>query len=410
MKKIQRALALLNASISIMIAFSSIQAGAIEATNNPVTSAEPTQTASGYLIPEPTPQTETIDENTIVRSYEFTATQRPFSYTEAPQKLVFEGRQYTKLADSEEYYLKSEGVHYDIETKEFTQTEEKQGVSSRNDELFDPFYHVNQEGYEGEIPRFSVTYATSQGNSATTTKTTSVSYGAHIETPTAPDTLTKNGQTYKFTSWKTGAGEWEKNFYADLRLESDSIVYRFASNKSFNLESDTPKWANTEFDLMEEMQLDAGTHVIDSAKWLNSLQYDGEMYSRKIQFTISRYVTSYTAIYSAEISVKGAETLNAQATYKGTLEKQIENGTEYTVICKVTYTTEPLPTNAPTPTPEPTETPEVIEAMSDEVTEKKGMNPVLKFVLLIVVAGGVGGGALFFKNWWDKRQADNEEE
>ena len=371
--------------------------------------ATPTPTTDGYLIPEPTPQTEIVDADTIVKSYEFTALERPFVYSGAPQKVTIEGREYTKVTDSEQYFLKSEGVHYETEKKDFTQTVEKQNVSSRNDNMFDETLFISQEGYEGEIPRVSVSYATGRGDSTTRTQMTFVEYGEQLEAPTVPDTITKSGQQYKFYGWEQDGGRWVENFYADLRIESESETYRFASGKSINLETDAPKWEGVELDLMEEMKLDAGTHILVSAKWLNSLQYDGNNYSRKVRFTISRHVARYTAIYQAEITVDGGETLNAQAAYKGTLEKQVENGVEYAVICKVAYAAPPQETQAPTPTPEPTEAPEVVETISEEVTEEKGMNPILKFVLTILAAGGIGVGGFFIKNWWDKRQEDSEE-
>lgn len=378
-----------------------------EITPTSIAMPDDTMTAEPQLIPEPTPHIEELDENTISRSYEFIAQARPFEYKESPKTFVLDGRTYSLVPDSAEYFVKDQAPHFDIESKDFTETLEKRNVGAQNDDIFDETIWIERDGFTGEIPRIAVDYSTATEQGASRTATTRIAYGEQPETPTAPETIDKGGQRYTFDRWETNGDRWETNFYADLRLESNTPTCKLESGKTIDLEADSPQWKSIELSLMNEMRLDPGAHIISSAKWLNSLQADENSYSRKIRFIMQRHVVDYTAVYTAEIPGDSHEVLNAKAVYRGMLEKETENGIDYTVVCKMTYTAPPEVTPAPTPTPELTPTPEPsMEALAEP--EEKKSNPLLGFVMLVLVAGGLGVAAFVGKNWWDKRNAEEE--
>lgn len=375
--------------------------------------AEPKTSAENILVPEPTPQIEIIDENTITRSFEFTASERPFTY-KFDTNFTLDNRQYSYIKDSELYFLKLEQPKLEVETKDFKKTEEKQNVSNQDDSIFDDFIFIEENGYTGTIPRISVTYNTTSKAGTSHKKYYYVDYGENTEQPIAEKSITKNGKTFSFEKWDSSDSSWKENFYSDLNLTSvDSPVATLQSGKKINLDSDSPSWSKIKDDLLIEMHLDLGSNIINSAQWANSLQQDGNFYSRKIRFTIARNVRKYIAIYSTEIAGDSIEQLNAQATYQGTLNKEIENGVEYIVICTVQYSAPPLPTSAPTSTPEPTPTatPIATDISEQNVIEekpKKKNSLLFFFITGLVIIGGVVV-FIFIKNKFDDDEHDDDD-
>lgn len=374
--------------------------------------AEPKTSAENVLVPEPTPQIERIDENTITRSFEFTASERPFIY-KFDTTFTLDNRQYSYIKDSELYFLKLEQPKLEIETKDFTKTEQKQNVSNQDDSIFDEFIFIEENGYTGTIPRISVSYNTTSKAGTSHKKYYYVDYGENTEQPIAEKSITKNGKTFSFEKWDISDSSWEENFYSDLNLTAmDRPIATLQTGKKINLDSDSPSWSKIKDDLLIEMHLDLGSHIIHSAQWTNSLQQDESFYSRKIRFTIARNVRKYIAVYSTEIAGDSVEQLNAQATYQGTLNKEIENGIEYIVVCTVQYSAPPLPTPVPTPTPEPTPTvtPTETNILEQEIIEekpKKKNSLLFFFITGLVIIGGVVV-FIFIKNKFDDDEHDND--
>ena len=176
----------------------------------------------------------------------------------------------------------------------------------------------------------------------------------------------------------------------------------FDSGRSIDLAADAPAWQGLEFDLLQQMKLDPGSHIIQSATWDTGIHDDGQIVTTTIKFTMKRLVSKYTAIYSTTIQNPDNNVYDGTATYKGILTKPIKSGTEYLVKAKVSYYSEPKPIPTPSPTPTPTPEPEPI--LEPEPKKKGGAGGVIVFLLIALL---IGGGVLFVMRWKKRRDAQS---
>lgn len=355
--------------------------------------------AASQATPEPP------DENTIIKEYEFTTQERPFVYNMAPKTYNEAGREYVLQGDIA-YELISETELFTEEAKEFTRSESKQGLAAQNDDVFPESVTIDEDGFYGKIQRASVQYQARSVDGGSKTHSKSIAYGYQPEPPAAPEStvLQVKGESIDlpFVRMDESGAHWQENHVARLILYSDSGVYTFEGRRSIDLTTDSPEWQGLEFDLMQQMKLDPGTHIIQSAVWENSLTDDGVTVERSIKFTMKRLVSKYTAIYSVTIQNPDNTVYDGTATYKGILSKPTPNGVEYLVKAKVTYYSEPKPTPTPSPTPEPTPEPEPLAEPEPE--KKGGVGGVIAFML---IAGILGGGAFFVLKWKKQRDAES---
>ena len=353
--------------------------------------------ANRIEVPEP-------DENTLIKEYEFTTTEKPFVYNLAQKSIREKNREYFLQGDIE-YTLLSEQDVFSEEAKEFNKTESRSGLSSQNESVFPDSVVIEEDGYEGDIPVKNVSFQaqTIDGGSKTLRKT--ISYGYQIEAPTAPETvdLPYKGETLPlpFKEMLKTKTYWQENHVARVTLYSDRETYTFESGRTLDLMADAPAWQGLEFDFFSLMKLDAGAHVIQSARWEGGLNEQGDEISATIVFTMKRLVSYYTAVYQMEYQNPDMTAYDGTAQYSGILTKKIKSGTEYTVKAKITYYADPLPTPTPSPTPKPTLTP--VPELLPEPDKKSGAGGIVVVVILLAV---LGGGGYFALKWKQKRDSE----
>jgi LPXTG-motif cell wall-anchored protein len=85
------------------------------------------------------------------------------------------------------------------------------------------------------------------------------------------------------------------------------------------------------------MGLPTSTHKITGSKWLSEKVTEDGVTSRLAGYTVGRYVTGYTVIYSGTFDIPDMLVYDATAIYEGELSKQIETDIEYMVKAIATY-------------------------------------------------------------------------
>lgn len=345
----------------------------------------------------------TPDENTIIKEVEFTTTVKPFVYTLAQKSIREKNREYFLQGDIL-YTLMDEQPLLVDESKEFTRTQTKQGLSTQDESVFPDTVSIDEDGYKGELQRKSVSFQaqTIEGDSKLIKKM--IYYGYQVDEPTAPESITTEYKgkniTLSFQEMTKTGTYWQENHLARVTLYSPETTYTFDSGRSIDLLADMPKWDGLEFDFFKLMKLDAGAHIIQSAQWESGLNESNGEISASIVFTMKRLVSNYTAVYSVEQQSPDHSVYDATAQYTSILTNKVPSETEYTVKATLTYYADPLPTPSPTETPIPTPEP-TPEPVAE--TKKKGGGGMIVFMIFLAIAG-VGG--YFALKWKQKRDSE----
>lgn len=343
---------------------------------------------------------------TWIEEYEFVSQTDAFVYRDAPNTIERGGRTYTKTGEIS--YEKIEEVPiYGTSEEEITKEVSKQGLAQADDGLFPEQITVQDDGDEAVLKRQNVQWTERKVEGKVSTKTRTVDYGVHTETPQAQASIEEEiaGETKTLdlkTVKQTSTWTWVSNHIADITLLADDGI---------ELDSDTLSWQGKESEILALLGLDPLHYILREGRWAQS--YNGSD-MRKAVFTLDRYVARFVAVYQCEVKAPDTSLQDGKALYSGKVTREVQTGSEYKVKAKVSYQAPPDPvTPAPTFTPAPTQTIQISPLPSETATASANNEPIVeekKSAVPIVTGLGLtasAGGAVFYFFFWKKRKQKN---
>lgn len=292
------------------------------------------------------------EANTILKEYEFVTDNESFDY-DAPTEITESGVKY-QIKDIK-YEVLSKVFKMDTKSKKFKIDKKKQRLKAKDDSVFEDHIKVDKDGYKGKVLLKEVTYDDKSIRGRTANHTVEYDYGLQVEEPkplaaldaTYHDKETDNHipVTLDFNEIKvTAEPHWEENIFVYQTYRSIyENEYLLIDGTRLLFNSDKPQYKGIEEKILKQMRLDPEKHIIVDSNWLTKCITKDGLTSRLANYTIQRYVTGYTAVYSGTFDVPDIVSYDATAIYESELIKKVPIGTEYKVKAIVAYEKLQLP-------------------------------------------------------------------
>ena len=286
------------------------------------------------------------DIKTVTKEYEFTTTSEDFDY-DVPETITEDETDYLLLGI--EYQILNEETLYETQTETFSQEILMEGVEQDDDSIFEDEVTIDEVGYSGTIPIKEIIYSERIVTGRTASHKVEYDFGLQMEEPSPASELDAFYHdeetncdvlvTLQFQKLKeTRKPHWEANIVVEhMHRSIYENEYLLNEGTRLSFSERRPIYKGIEEKLLSQMGLSTSTHKITGSEWLSETSTEDGVTSRLAGYTVERYATGYTAIYSGTFDIPDMLVYDATAIYEGELSKQIETDTEYTVKAIVTY-------------------------------------------------------------------------
>ena len=332
--------------------------------------------------------------DSITREYAFVSQTDDFFY-DAPSQVSENGRVYFR--QDVRYEVLGQEPLFKTEEKTFTHEELLTGLSRQSEDKFSEEYAIDEDGYQGSVPRKAVTWTERTKQGPARQYAAEVDLGDQVDVPVP---LKEREVVYRDAASNadaiavfplkdvkmTAPFRWLPNHTATLVVRVGDIM---------SIDEASPAWQGKEAQLLALMRLDPQKYIIRAAAWSGSA-LDG---TRTVVFTMDRYAAHFVAIYEGKVQGQDAVTYDGTARYEGVLTKDVPDGVEYAVKAIVTYQAPVSATPTPTPTPAPTSMPEPTPDPAP---------PTSALPIAAMVAVPLAIGAAVFVFFWRRKQKSDE--
>lgn len=288
----------------------------------------------------------TEPQKTITRETEFTTKLTEYTY-DASEEIIEDGVIYNFIDIT--YQVISEKQLTTTQTKLFNDEVTNEGMKHKDDNIFDKEVMIEKDGYHGVIPLKEIIYTGRKITERTASHTVEYDYKSQVSAPDpAPtlDVLYHDEETnidvlatLPFVKLKKNSkSKWEDNIQVEQLYRSiyeDEYLLVDGTRLSFN--KDKPEYKGIEDKLLRQMRLDTNNYIITDSRWINIAYTKDGITTRLAGYTVNRYVTVYSALYSGAFDIPNMLVYDAAAVYEGELTKEVDDEIEYTVMAIAIY-------------------------------------------------------------------------